>query len=103
MGLPIRGQRIDAKPFRGQAIGLLTLDDQLDDVGGQERQVNQLHDPALGEVLACCDLLECLTILDSVIILMRLGDAADQSGVDLFRVCQSQPVGATITGHWRIY
>jgi hypothetical protein len=68
---------------------LIALDDQLDDVRGKKGQVDNLHDPPLGEVLACCDLLECLTILDSVKLLMRLGDAADQGGVDRFRMVSS--------------
>ena len=46
--LPLRWQRIDAKPFCGEASGLIALDDQLDDVRGQECQVNHLHDPPLG-------------------------------------------------------
>ena len=54
--LPVRWQRIDAKPFCGEAQGLIALDDQFEDVRGEEGQVDDLHDPPLGEVLVRCDL-----------------------------------------------
>ena len=85
LGLPVGWQRIDTEPFCGEARGLIALDDLLHNFGSKEGQIDNLHDPALGQVFGFGDLFERLTAFDRIILLMHLGDAADQGGVNRLR------------------
>ena len=55
-----------------------------DNVWRQECRVDHLQNAALREVLAGCNVLESLTLLDRFVVLMSLGDASDHRGINSF-------------------
>ena len=84
LGEPIRWHRIVRQPLGGQTHRLVTRHDRLDDRRRQESQVDDLHHPARGKPFGFGDFFEALTLLDRIVILLRLGDIADQNFVTGF-------------------